>query len=123
MRFEFNDSLLKERRQYLRKRQTLTERILWQQLKGEKLEGCRFFRQFSVGPYIIDFYCPKKRLAIELDGNQHLQYQEYDQERTLYFNSKNIRVLRFWNHQILQGMELVLQKISEEIVLCKDITE
>lgn len=78
------------------------------------MAGHRFFRQYSTGPYILDFYCPKLRLAIELDGPIHLKSdnQDYDQERTIYLENLDIKELRFRNEEINNNLPEVLQRIS-----------
>ena len=92
-----NNARLKERRRELRKNMTDAERLLWERVRNNQIEGERFFRQYSVGPYIIDFYCPKLRLVIELDGGQHSEEdsKEYDEGRTRYLNGQGMEVLRF----------------------------
>ena len=113
MKFNYNDPGLKTHRRELRKNQTDAESLLWRSLRSKQIKNLRFFRQYSVGPYILDFYCPKKRLAIELDGSQHKKARAhlYDQERTSYLESKAIRVIRFWNNEVIQNLEGVLGKI------------
>jgi very-short-patch-repair endonuclease len=114
MKFLFNDSALKDRRKSLRKSQTDCERIVWNVLRNKQCKGLKFFRQFSVGPYILDFYCPAIRLAIELDGGQHAgEQKEYDQIRTNYLKANNITELRFWNNEVLENLDGVYEKIEE----------
>jgi very-short-patch-repair endonuclease len=117
--YVYNDSILKERRQALRKNQTRAEKILWSRLRNRNLSGCKFFRQYSVGPYILDFFCPSARLAIELDGSHHAQEElkRYDEERSDYLNAHNIRVIRFQNHQITQEIEESLNQIATQLAL------
>src|SRR5262245_39985107 len=103
MKFTFNDSRLKQRRQGLRRNQTDFERIIWSRLKNRQCSGLRFFRQYSVGAYILDFYCPKLQLAIEIDGGQHSESKEYDQIRTEYLKAHNITELRFWNNEVINN--------------------
>ena len=105
---------LKEPRKELRNGLTPEEAILWNRLKDSGL-GYKFRRQHSTRRFILDFYCPKKFLAIELDGSQHLDTKEYDEERTRYLNSLNIRVIRFWNSEVNTDIEVVLSKIKEEL--------
>ncbi len=111
----YNDQILKKRRKDLRKNQTDCERILWNILRYKQCNGYRFLRQYSVGSYIIDFYCPKLRLAIELDGGQHAEeiQKTYDQERTAFLLGNDIKELRFWNSEILENLEGVYDKILE----------
>lgn len=89
----YNTSKFKERRQELRRNQTPYEEKLWQYLRCRRMKKKRFFRQYSVGPYILDFYCPENRIAIELDGKQHeTEQKEYDKERDWYLQMHDIKV-------------------------------
>lgn len=104
---------LKEYRKDLRNKSTIAEAYLWPYLKNKQLEGRRFRRQFSVGNYIIDFYCPAEKLAVELDGAGHFtpEGQEYDEERTRFLNGQGIRVIRFENKVVFEDTEGVLEGI------------
>jgi very-short-patch-repair endonuclease len=104
----------KEKRRDLRKNMTDSERILWSKIKNDKL-GHRFRRQFSVGHYIIDFYCPRKKLAIELDGVIHLHQKEYDAVRDKFMKDFEITVLRFWNDDIRHDLNGVLMQIEQAL--------
>jgi len=117
MKFTRNDPALKHRRRELRHNQTEAEKAIWAHIRNRQFYGVRFFRQYSVGPYILDFYCPLLKLAIELDGGQHSQddNQEYDASRSAYLKSKGIDVMRFWNHEALGDTEAVLTRIAERI--------
>lgn len=75
--------------------------------------GVKFRRQHSLGKYIADFYCPEKKLVIELDGGQHSAQKEYDENRTRYFATLGVRVLRVWNNEIRENLNGVLLKIGE----------
>lgn len=112
-----NKSELKNRRRALRKNFTDTERKLWSRLRNRQLSGYKFFRQYSVGPYIVDFYCPAIKLAIELDGGQHAQGMQafYDKKRTEYLNEHNIKVIRFWDNETLKNTDGVLVEISRNL--------
>lgn len=107
-----NRKYLKHYRKDLRNNLTHAEVILWKHLKGSQL-GKKFRRQHSVGNYIIDFYCATERVAIELDGQHHYTEEglKYDELRTKYLNSLNIRVLRFENARVLEELENVLEEI------------
>lgn len=109
----YNDKLQKLRRRELRKNQTEAESILWQKIRGRKLNNLKFHRQYSAGPYILDFFCPEIRLAIELDGDQHKDAVEYDKERESFLRDKNIRTIRFWNREVIKNLENVLRIIKE----------
>jgi very-short-patch-repair endonuclease len=111
-KFLFNIPNLKPQRTKLRNHLTPEELLLWKCIRLKQL-GFTFRRQFSVGPYVLDFYCPSKRLAIELDGFQHhtKDRKEYDNYRTQYLNALNIQVLRFSNQEILANIQNVVSKI------------
>lgn len=112
-----NDRILKDRRRDLRARSTDAERLLWQKLRGRQVCNLKFFRQFSIGPYILDFYCPEKKIAIELDGSQHTTEQgvAYDVERTAYLTGKDVKVMRFWNNEVLTNVDGVVMKVLEVV--------
>ncbi|MFA7252915.1 MAG: endonuclease domain-containing protein [Candidatus Paceibacterota bacterium] len=109
-----NIKRLQDARISLRKEITLEEKLLWDRLRNTKL-GVRFRRQHSIGNFIADFFCPVKRIIIELDGNQHLDNQEYDKERTEYFVSLGIRVIRFWNWELREDISRVVKKVEKEL--------
>jgi len=116
MTFLKNDPHIKERRRELRRRQTEAERFLWGALRNRQLHGLKFFRQYSFGPYILDFYCTEKSLAIELDGGQHNlpEKREYDADRTAYLEAHGVEVIRFWNSDVMQDVQAVLQVIAQQ---------
>jgi very-short-patch-repair endonuclease len=111
-----NRKYLKQFRKDLRNNSTSAEATLWKFLQKSQLDGRKFRRQHSVGNYIIDFYCPSERLAIELDGAGHFQTAGFlkDQERSKYLESLNIRTLRFENVEVFKATETVLEKIRFE---------
>ena len=112
----YNRKYLKSRRKDLRNNSTQAEIILWQYLKGSKLEGRKVRRQQSIGNYIVDFYCPKERLVIELDGEVHFNPEaiEYDKQRTKYLESLFINVIRFENKEVIFNIETVLRRIKSK---------
>ena len=93
------------------------EIILWSKLRSRQLGGFKFKLQFSVGNYILDFYCPSARLAIELDGDSHFRKgaKEKDQLRDECLGKLNIKVLRFTNEEVMKNVEGVLEGISRTI--------
>ncbi len=113
LKFTFNDSEFKERRRELRRTQTEAEKVLWQKLRNRQMNGLKFFRQYSVGAYILDFYCPQVRYGIELDGAQHTEQVNvsYDMERSNQLGGLNINVVRFWNHDVLNQLDKVMSEI------------
>jgi very-short-patch-repair endonuclease len=117
MSYNYNDQNLKPLRQILRRNQTDAERKLWNAIRNRQLLGLKFIRQYSVGNYILDFYCSEKRLAIELDGGQHAdeENKKADDERTAYLNQQDIKVIRFWNNDVLQNIEGVGESIISEL--------
>ena len=117
MNFVFNNHKQKKVRQLLRKNQTTPEWQLWQYLRNTQLHGFKFYRQYSVENYILDFYCPKKKLAIEIDGGQHslILNENYDKLRTKRLKLLNIKVVRFWNNELFENMEGVLDIINSHL--------
>jgi very-short-patch-repair endonuclease len=116
-KYLYNDPSTTPERRHLRKNTTDAERSLWSILRSGGIGGLKFFRQYSVGPYILDFYCPEQRLAVEVDGRQHadVRGQKHDAHRDKYRRDLNIRVIRFWNNDVLQNIEGVGQRITEEV--------
>jgi very-short-patch-repair endonuclease len=108
----YNDQIQKFRRRELRKNQTKAEKILWYAIRGRQVNSLKFIRQYSVGPYILDFFCPKVRLAIELDGEWHKNAREYDKERESFLQDEDIRVIRFWNSEVERSLLKVIEKIK-----------
>lgn len=113
-----NISPLKETRQLLRNNATFAEQILWEKLKGKKLNGIKFRRQHSIENVIVDFYCPEFRLALEVDGGIHQlsEVQADDRYKEDVLRSHNIQLLRFTNEDVLGNINLVLKKIENSIV-------
>jgi len=99
----------------LRKSMTDAERVLWYNLRDRRLGGWKFRRQHAVGPFIVDFVCLEKKLVIEVDGGQHAEMIVQDDNRTEYLSKSGYRVVRFWNNQVLQETEAVLQVILDEV--------
>ena len=95
---------------------TNAEVRLWQRLRGEQLEGYRFRRQVPLGPYVADFACLKARLVIEVDGGQHGEEVERDERRTAWLGGRDFRVLRFWNIDVLQQTDGVLESIRAALL-------
>ena len=91
---------------------TPVEVKLWARLRANRLDGVHFRNQHAIGNYVPDFCAIKERLIIELDGSQHLEQTEYDDDRTKYFESLGYRVIRFWNNQIMKDMNGVIFTIT-----------
>jgi len=103
----------------LRQHMTDAEQRLWQCLRGKQLDGFRFRKQHPIARFVLDFYCPAVKLAIEIDGGQHntAPGRASDEERTRFLKARGIRVLRFWNHEVLQDLPGVLERIWEALHL------
>ena len=111
----YNKSENLNKRILLRRTQTPQEIILWSKLRNNQL-GFKFKRQYSVGPYVLDFYCPIKKLAIEIDGSQHIENKDYDFERSKYLSEMfGIKLIRFWNNEINTNIDGVILKIIAEL--------
>lgn len=110
----YNKQYFKDARRELRQNQTKEEEIIWFELRNSKL-GWKFKRQESIGKFIVDFYCPKAKLAIELDGGYHDENIEYDTERTNYLNNLGVKVLRFQNEEVNNNLQKVLDRILQTL--------
>jgi len=112
MKLIHNIKKLLPRRKELRNKSTPEEILLWLQLKNSKT-GFKFRRQHSIGGYIADFYCPEKKLIVEIDGPQHFKKEnrEYDLVRSNYFEGLDIKVLRFTNKEVSTETQKVLRCI------------
>jgi len=109
-KYFYNVPNLLQKRRSLRNGATNTEKILWEKLKHSQL-GVKFRRQFSIQGYILDFYCPSMKIAIELDGEIHVNKKDYDAYRDKYLSGFGITTLRFKNDEIKNNISVVLQKI------------
>lgn len=98
-----------------RREPTTAEAALWSALRRQQLGGLPFRRQHPVGRYILDFYCPREKLCVELDGSSHDGREIMDQARTDALATLNIRVIRFRNEEVLSNLPSVLQRIKETI--------
>ncbi|ODS01819.1 hypothetical protein AUC69_05035 [Methyloceanibacter superfactus] len=103
----------------LRRRMSPIEQRLWHALRGTQL-GASFRRQHPVGPYVLDFYCARLRLAIELDGDTHAGRAEHDVLRTRFLEARGIRVLRFANRDVWSNIEGVMERIASELRRLRD---
>jgi very-short-patch-repair endonuclease len=104
---------LKECSRSLRENMTEAERLLWKKVRGKQLKGYQFYRQKTIGNSIVDFYCPKAKLVIELDGGQHYSFEgkEKDRERDGYMKSIGLRVLRFSDKEVFENIQGVFERI------------
>ena len=109
----YNATEITPQRKDLRNSPTDAEIVLWARLQRKQLNGKKFRRQASIGPYIVDFYCPEYRVIVELDGAGHHTEDgaKHDERRTEYLEKRGLRVLRFENKEVLENLRDVLQTI------------
>jgi len=112
------DRNLKHKARGLRKSMPDGERLLWSRLRKKQILGVQFYRQKPIGNYIVDFYAPKAKLVVEVDGSQHLEAKhiEMDKRRDSYLTEQGLCVLRFNNLQIFQELDSVIEVIHEAIM-------
>jgi len=96
---------------------TDAERLLWSKVRKNQLKGYQFYRQKPIGNYIADFYCPKAKLVIEIDGGQHYlgEGKERDKERDDYMENMGLRILRFSNKEVFENIDGILEVIWEAL--------
>ena len=115
--YKSNKKELIKFRKTLRNNLTPAEATLWKHIKNKQIYNIQWRRQFSIGTYILDFYCPKAKLAIELDGKEHytIAGDKYDCERDIFISSKGIKILRYENKDIWESFERVVEEINKEL--------
>ena len=108
---------LKPRARTFRSNMTPAEELLWTQVRYKQLNNCQFYRQKVIGGYIVDFYCPKARFVVEIDGNQHdyPEHKENDTVRDLFMSSQGLKTLRFHNQEILNNIDEVIKVIRQNM--------
>ena len=101
----------------LRRNQTDAERRLWGYLRDRRLDGWKFRRQHMFGPYVLDLYCAEAKLVIEVDGGQHDfdEHRKHDEARTAYLREQGLKVIRFWNNEVMENTTGVLEAIHEAL--------
>jgi very-short-patch-repair endonuclease len=99
----------------LRKQMTEAERLLWCHLRNRQLGGWKFRRQHPIGPFVVDFICSEKKIIVEVDGGQHAIHIKEDAERSRYLQEQGYRILRFWNNDVLEGIDSVLEVVHREL--------
>jgi very-short-patch-repair endonuclease len=107
-------SMARDRVRELRRNATEAEKVLWERLRGRRLQGLKFQRQFPIGPFVADFCCRERRVIVEADGEGHATGSQVarDQGRDAYLQGQSYIVLRFTNDEILTDLENVLRKIA-----------
>lgn len=110
----FNKTSQRNKRKILRRNISEPEIILWSCLKARNTKGRKFRRQYSIGRYVVDFYCPLLRLAIEIDGSSHARKdaKEYDAERQRTIEALGIKIIRFTNYDVKNNLKSVLSNIA-----------
>ena len=113
----YNKKEAENNRRKLRKNQTKEELVFWAHVKNRRLGGYKFRRQYSIGKYIVDFYCPECRLIIEIDGGQHCEEKNIkkDDLRTKYFESLGMKVRRYTNIDIKNNLNSVLDDLLKSL--------
>ncbi len=106
---------IRQKARYLRKNSTDAERYLWRHLCRRQLNGRKFRRQQPIGSYIVDFVCYEKKLIIEVDGGHHMEQEKYDAEREAWLRTQGYKILRFWNNQVMQEIEGVMEVIRNSL--------
>ena len=114
----FNKKSEKEKRRHLRNNQTFCEKIVWMNLRRKQICGERFLRQFGIGKFVVDFYCPHLKLAIEIDSDSHFENRdavEYDKWRQKLIESLGIKIIRFTNVEVNQNIDKVISAIDKYV--------
>jgi len=108
---------LKNKARHLRKNMTNSERVLWARLRGKQMFGIQVYRQKPIGDYIVDFFIPKAKLVIEVDGSQHSVSENVarDQRRDAYMNSVGLQILRFNSNAVLKETDAVVEVIARVV--------
>lgn len=117
----YNKGSEKPKRRILRNNPTLPEEILWLSLNKRQIHGFRFLRQYSINHFVVDFYCPKLKLAIELDGDSHEGKEVYDKIREEYIRSLKIKIIRFKNEQLMSNGNKVVEDIKRIVLELKSM--
>lgn len=111
-----NNIKLKTSRRKLRNNATPAEKLLWSELNNKQLKNRKFRRQHSIGPFVVDFFCYREKLILELDGEIHddIIVKQYDSKREKYLINHGFKVLRFHNEEIFSDLEGVISKIEDD---------
>jgi very-short-patch-repair endonuclease len=109
------DLNIKKKARELRRNLTPSEKILWKVIRNGQINGMHFRKQHPFGIYILDYYCYKANLVIEIDGKIHLKRKKYDYERTEYLKCTGLKVLRFQNEDVVNRLEWVIKEIKSKL--------
>ena len=99
----------------LRKSPTEAEKRFWNRVRARQLDGFGFRRQAPIGDYVVDFVCAEAKLVVELDGGQHDQQGDADAVRAAWLESKGYQVVRFWNNEVFENMDGVLERLRSAL--------
>lgn len=110
------DYQIAKRARDMRRNPTPSEAILWARLRNRLIEGRKFRHQVWIGSFIVDFVCLNAKLVIEADGSQHLDNADYDHHRSLFLAGEGYRVLRFWNNEIIENIDGVLELVRDRLL-------
>jgi len=108
-----------QRAKELRRQMTGEEKVLWQQLRANRLDGFHFRRQQVIDGFVVDFYCHATGLVVEVDGEVHQQQAEYDAERDRHLSARGLRVLRIRNREVRENLPEILARIA---AACREAT-
>ena len=113
----FNNKRQNDLRKKLRNEMPMAEVLLWEELKGKKLNGYKFRRQHSIGVYVVDFYCPGKKLAIEIDGPTHFTDNDIENDKYRQFKIEQfgVQFIRFTNNDVFDNLNYVIEKILDRL--------
>ena len=106
---------IRDRARQLRRDQTDVESKLWLCLRARQLSSAKFRRQYPIGPFITDFCCFEHRLVLEIDGSQHAFQAAADERRSAFLKSRGYKVLRFWDNEVIENIDGVLQQIAHAL--------
>jgi very-short-patch-repair endonuclease len=111
------DNSLKDYSRELRKNMTDAEKLLWAKVRNRQMKGYQFYRQKIIGNFIVDFYCPKGKLVIEIDGGQHYsdEAKEKDKARDHFIRSVGLKVFRFSDREVFKNLNGVMEKIWDNL--------
>ena len=109
----YEPTLPRDAARNLRASATEAEQKLWSRLRTKQLDGFQFRRQYSIGPFFVDFICLEADLIIEVDGSQHAEQEQRDERRSAFLRAYGCRELRFWNFEVMNDVDSVVQRIAE----------
>ena len=109
----YEPTLPRDAARNLRSSATEAEQKLWSRLRKGQLDGFEFRRQYSIGPFFVDFICLEAMLVVEVDGSQHAEREDQDESRSAFLRDYGCRVLRFWNFDVISDVDSVVERIEE----------